>query len=282
VLHGLLGADVVGFQTGGAARNFARLCREYARAEGAEGVLEYGGRRVIARAFPISIEFEWFDERSRSEETARRVLELRSRLGEKRRMLLAIDRLDYTKGILVRLRAFEELLKQGHASVDDCVFVQIATPNRESVADYAQLRDEVERTVGRINGQFSEPGRVAVHYFRRNLTREELVAYYAAADIMLVTPLRDGMNLVAKEYAACRSDGGGVLVLSEFAGAARELTRALLVNPRDTHQYVQTLREALRMKPHEARARMAVLRNRVKRHDVHEWCADFLAALRGG
>lgn len=281
ILIGLLGADVVGFQTHTAAQNFARLCRDYTPAEGTGLELRVGRRNVVCRSFPISIDYSWFDVRAKNVETIRKTKELRSRIGDDRKILLSIDRLDYTKGVLRRLQAFEEYLERGLGSVNDCVFVQIATPSRETVADYASLREEVEKAVGRINGKFSTPGRVAVQYFRRNLTREELIAYYSAADVMLVTPLRDGMNLVAKEYVACRSDNSGVLVLSEFAGAARELTRALIVNPRDQDHFVESIHMALRMPKEEARMRMSMLRSRVKRHDVYEWSSEFLEALRG-
>jgi trehalose 6-phosphate synthase len=141
------------------------------------------------------------------------------------------------------------------------------------------MRDIVERAVGRINGEFSEPGRVAVHYFRRSLDRDDLIAYYRAADIMLVTPLRDGMNLVAKEYVATRTDNSGVLVLSEFAGAARELRRALLVNPRDIDGMAAAFHAALTLPRDEARQRMAILRTVVRRHDVFQWAQEFVEAL---
>ncbi len=281
ILRGMLGADVVGFQTHSAAMNFSRLTRAYAGAEGSGYDLRYEGRMISARPFPISIDFGWFDIRAKSPENRARVGDLREKLGAGRSVLLAIDRLDYTKGILQRLAAFEELLERGRASVETCVLVQIATPSRDDVADYAALRDEVERTVGRLNGRFSQPGRVAVHYFRRNLTREELVAYYAAADVMVVTPLRDGMNLVAKEYVACRGDNSGVLVLSQFAGAARELTRALIVNPRDMTQFVDALHTAITMPKDIAQLRMSMLRSRVKRHDVYAWSGEFMRVLAG-
>jgi trehalose 6-phosphate synthase len=157
--------------------------------------------------------------------------------------------------------------------------MQVAVPSRESVADYAGIRTDIERLVGRINGEYSEPGRVAVHYFRRNLTREDLVAYYAAADVMVVTPLRDGMNLVAKEYVAARQDNSGVLVLSEFAGAARELRQALLVNPRDIDGMVETLKRGLTLPRKDARMRMSILRMIVRRHDVYDWANSFFEAL---
>jgi trehalose 6-phosphate synthase len=161
------------------------------------------------------------------------------------------------------------------------VVVQIAVPSREAVPGYDETRQEVERTVGRINGEYSQPGKVAVHYFRRSLLRDELIAYYLAADVMLVTPLRDGMNLVAKEYVACRNDNTGVLVLSEFAGAARELRRALLVNPRDLETLKKTIVEAVRMGREDQRMRMAILRSNVRRHDVHDWSREFLEAISG-
>jgi trehalose 6-phosphate synthase len=154
-------------------------------------------------------------------------------------------------------------------------------PSRERVPDYAAMRGRVEQMVGRINGEYSEPGRVAVHYFRRSLSRDELIAYYRAADVMLVTPLRDGMNLVAKEYVATRVNGSGVLVLSEFAGAARELRRALLVNPRDLDSLATTLETALDLPAEEARHRMNILRTVVRRHDVFEWAGMFVGAMKG-
>jgi len=280
ILEGLLGADVVGFQTGPAARNFSRSARQHTDADGTDSELEYEGRRVRVAAFPISIDFDWFESQAALPETAARAAEIRAGIGPERKVLLAVDRLDYTKGIRERLEAFEELLEDGAISAENCVLIQLGVPTRDAVPDYAELRTSVERVVGRINGTFSSPGRVAVHFFRRNLPREELVAYYAAADVMLVTPLRDGMNLVAKEYVATRSDLSGVLVLSEFAGAARELRRALIVNPRDLDQMKSTIARSLRLRPADARQRMAIMRTVVRRHDVHEWAGSFLSELR--
>ncbi len=279
VLAGLLGADVVGFQTHAAAQNFARAAREFAGAEGSGTELGFDGRAVRVGSFPISIDFNWFDRSASAPAVVDKAHEIRRRIGASRKILLSIDRLDYTKGIDMRLRAFETLLARASASVSDCVFIQIAAPSRESVREYAQIRTRVEQIVGRINGEYSVPGRVAVHYFRRGFTREELLAYYRAADVMVVTPLRDGMNLVAKEYVATRSDLGGVLVLSEFAGAARELRRALLVNPRDIEGMAIAMEHAVCLPRAEARHRMAILRTVVRRHDVFEWAAAFLREL---
>lgn len=279
LLEGLLGADVVGFQTHQAAQNFSRLARRYTDADGTDALLRFQGRKVIVREFPISIDFDWFDRRARDPRVRREAAAIRSRIGPRRRIMLAVDRLDYTKGIDARLSAFEMLLERGHASVKNCVLIQVAAPSRESVREYEEMRELADKMVGRINGEYSQPGRVAVHYFRRTFTREQLVAYYLAADVMLVTPLRDGMNLVAKEYVAARHDMGGVLVLSEFAGAAREMRQALIVNPRDVEGVADAMRDALTIDPGDARLRMGFLRSRVRRHDVHQWAMDFLEEL---
>lgn len=279
ILQGLLGADVVGFQTQAGASNFSRLARRFTQAEGTDAQLTVGRREVKVGAFPISIDSQWYFDAAASPETQARAGELRHRVGKKRKILLAVDRIDYTKGIDLRLRAFEELLRRGRVDVNECVLIQIAVPGRDTATLYGDLRTRVEQLVGRINGSHSAPGRVAVHYFRRSLSRDELLAYYRAADVMLVTPYRDGMNLVAKEYVASRHDGTGVLVLSEFAGAARELRQAILVNPRDLDQMVTAMEAAIRMPVREQRFRMAALRARVRRHDVHEWAGAFLEAL---
>ncbi|MCC6675548.1 MAG: trehalose-6-phosphate synthase [Phycisphaerales bacterium] len=280
ILQGLLGADLVGFQTYAAVRNFSRLARDFTTAEGTDTALEYEGRTVAVNAFPISIDFKSFEDVARSRESSEAGALIRQRVGVGRKILLCVDRLDYTKGIDARLQAYELLLNSGRVSVDDAVLVQIAVPSRERVFEYADLRQEIDRMVGRINGDHSVPGRVAVHYFRRNFSREELIAYYRAADIMVVTPLRDGMNLVAKEYIASRVDSTGVLILSEFAGAARELRRAVLVNPRDVEGLAEAMVTAIRTPVKEARHNMNILRMQVRRHDVFEWADQFLRALQ--
>lgn len=279
LLNGILGADVIGFQTPAGPQNFVRLAKRYTDADGSGDELRYAGRRISVADYPISIDFDWFDERSQRPDVIAEAQQIRRRIGANRKILLAVDRLDYTKGIDTRLDAFELLLQRGETSADKCVLVQIAAPSREPVREYAEMRTQIDRAVGSINGEFSRPGRVAVHYFRRTIPREELVAYYLAADAMLVTPLRDGMNLVAKEYVATRSDLGGVLVLSEFAGAAREMRQALLVNPRDIEGMAHAMRTAMRFDRSDARLRMGFLRSRVRRHDVHHWADSFLKEL---
>jgi trehalose 6-phosphate synthase len=279
LLRGMMGADVVGFQTRVGAANFAQVCRRFAGAEGAGEALELEGRRVRVGCFPISIDFETFNAMAMTEAVAQRREALRDQVGRPRRLLLGADRLDYTKGIDIRLQAFRELLAGGRVKPADCVLVQVAIPSREHVDEYRELRSKVERMVGAINGEFGEIGRMPVQYLHRSVDPIELSALYTAADVMLVTPLRDGMNLVSKEYVASRVDESGVLILSEFTGAAKELESALLVNPHDIDGLVRSMERAIEMPASEQAVRMAAMRERVRRWTVHAWASEFFAAL---
>jgi len=243
------------------------------------GEVELGSRTVRVGAFPISIDSSALDHAARNRDVRRRAREIRAELGNPRKILLGVDRLDYTKGIDVRLRAFSELLAEGRAKRDDTVLVQLATPSRERVESYQILRNDIERQVGHINGEYAEVGHPVVHYLHRPVPRDELIAFFVASDVMLVTPLRDGMNLVAKEYVACRSDLGGALVLSEFTGAAAELRQAYLVNPHDLEGVKDVIEAALNQPVEEGRRRMRSLRRQVLAHDVDRWARSFLDAL---
>ena len=278
LLEGLLGADLCAFQTSGGAINFSRVARRYTDAEGTDHELTLGEHTVRCIATPISVDADAFEGLANSAAVKRRAAEIRRQLGG-RKIILAVDRLDYTKGIAHRLRAIEGLLRSRRLSAEKVVHLQIGVPSREEAHGYEGVRREVEEIVGRINGTFAEPGRPAVQFFRRSLPREELTAYYVAADVMVVTPLRDGMNLVAKEYVASRVDHSGVLVLSEFAGAAREMRMALQLNPRDTETFEATILKALHLPARDVRMRMAVLRTQVRRHTVFDWAEHFLEAL---
>jgi len=196
--------------------------------------------------------------------------------------MLGVDRLDYTKGIGHRIKAFGELLADGRLSVEDVTLVQVASPSREQVGSYMALRDEIELAVGRLNGDYSTISHTAISYHHHGYPREEMVAMFLAADVMLVTALRDGMNLVAKEYVAVRYDGDGVLVLSEFAGAADELKQAILINPHDIEGTKDAIVRAIEMPRRDRTRRMRALRRRVFDHDVAAWSASFLSALSGG
>jgi trehalose 6-phosphate synthase len=279
IVEGLLGADLVGFQLPAAAANFVQLSRRLHELPARRGVIEYDGRTVAARAFPISIDARSFDELASSPEVLRRAAEIREELGNPEKILLGVDRLDYTKGISVRLEAFEELLEDGALEAPHTVLVQVATPSRERVEHYVHMRETIEQQVGHINGVFGSIAGPAVHYFNQSMPREELAALYRVADVMLVTPYRDGMNLVAKEYVAARGDLGGVLVLSEFAGAAAELRQALLVNPHDIAGVKNQLIRALRMDPAEGARRMRAMRRHVFRNDLDHWASSFFEAL---
>ncbi|MEJ7794310.1 MAG: trehalose-6-phosphate synthase [Nocardioides sp.] len=280
ILEGLLGADLVGFQMAGGAANFVRLVRQrVGHKTHRDFVYLPDGRTVRASAFPISIDAEGFETLARQESVAARSTEIRAALGNPAKVFLGIDRLDYTKGIVARLRAFSELIEDGEVNVEDAVFVQVATPSRERVEQYRILRDEIDRLVGHVNGDLGRIGRPAIHYLHSSYPREEMAALYRTADIMVVTPFRDGMNLVAKEYVACRYDDGGALVLSEFAGAANELRQAWLVNPYDINGTKAALLDACRADAKDTTRRMKAMRRTVLRHDVAAWATSFIEAL---
>jgi trehalose 6-phosphate synthase len=280
ILEGLLGADLVGFQLSGGAANFVRLVRHRVGHKTHRDLVYLpDGRTVRAAAFPISIDASGFEELARSEAVGQRAKEIREALGSPRKLFLGVDRLDYTKGIYARLRAFSELIEDGHFDVDEAVFVQVATPSRERVEQYRILRDEIDRLVGRINGDLGKIGRPAISYMHSSYPREEMAALYRAADIMVVTPYRDGMNLVAKEYVACRFEDDGALVLSEFAGASDELRQAWLVNPYDINGMKAALLEAYRASDRELTRRMRAMRKTILQHDVAAWAKDFLEGL---
>ncbi|MGI9157343.1 MAG: alpha,alpha-trehalose-phosphate synthase (UDP-forming) [Marmoricola sp.] len=282
VLEGLLGADLIGFQMPGGAQNFVRLVRQrVGHKTHRDRVLLPDGRVVTAKAFPISIDTESFEEMARSESVRERGAEIRSELGDPHKIFLGIDRLDYTKGIHARLQAYSELLAEGHFTVEEAVFIQVATPSRERVGQYRVLRDDIDRLVGRINGDFGRLGRPAISYLHSAYPQEEMAALYCTADIMVVTPLRDGMNLVAKEYVACRYDNDGALVLSEFAGAAAELRQAYLVNPYDINGMKTTMLEAYHASDADRGRRMRAMRRTVSEHDVSRWASSFLDELGG-
>jgi trehalose 6-phosphate synthase len=281
LLEGLLGTDLFACHTETGAHNFAQLAIRYAGAQWVDtsNELRYDNRLVRYGALPISIDVKRFEEIARSRAAQEKAAAIRRELGEHRKLLLGVDRLDYTKGIDIRLNAYQQLLEKGALSPDNCVLVQTCVPTRSDVLEYVKMREKVEQIVGAINGRFGKIGQVAVHYLHQTFELEDLVPLYLAADVMLVTPLRDGMNLISKEYVASRVDGGGVLVLSEFAGAAHELVDALLINPYDLEALAKTILRAVEMNPDEARRRMAELRRVVAGHDVYRWADEFLSVL---
>ncbi len=284
ITEGLLGADVVGFQTHGGAANFRRLATLVTDAEADGNALrcpdgEGGGRTIRVETFGIGVDTATLEQMATDPEMIDRAREVRESLGNPERILLGVDRLDYTKGLARRLRAFRELLEEDRLIVGRHVFIQVAEPTRENVSDYADFRDRIDRMVGEINGHYGEVGAVPMQYLHRHHTLDELVALYLAADVMLVTAVRDGMNLVCKEYVATRVDNTGALVLSEFAGASETMGDALMVNPYDIDGLKLAIERAVNMPVDEQHRRMSLLRESVIASDVHRWADDWLDAL---
>ncbi|PRY30150.1 alpha,alpha-trehalose-phosphate synthase (UDP-forming) [Pseudosporangium ferrugineum] len=282
LLRGMLGADLVGFQRPQAAHNVAQLAVKLLGAQvTANDQITLDGRTVRTGAFPVSIDVAEMQALAARPDVRDHAQQLRADLGRPRRVLLSVDRLDYTKGIEHRLTAYSELLRDGRVKVRDTVMVQVAVPSRERVDSYRVLRDRIEGEVGRINGEYGRVGETAIHYLNQPFDRADLAALYQTADVMVVTPLRDGMNLVAKEYVAARADASGALVLSEFAGAAAEFEDAFLVNPHDVDGLKDTLLLAMEADPANLARRMAAMRDHLTRHDIVAWARAYLTALDG-
>jgi trehalose 6-phosphate synthase len=287
LVEGLLGADFLGFQRAADAENFLRACRLLLGMSTKGDTVTFTppgdvpstGRTVRTGAIPISVDFRGLDELAATPEVNARAAEIRASLGDPKTLMLGVDRLDYTKGIRHRLKAYEELLHDKEIAPPDVTLMQVALPSRERVKAYRLLREEVEGTVGRINGEYSAFCSPAVHYLHHFYPRAEMAAMFLAADVLLVTPLRDGMNLIAKEFVACRRDLGGALVLSEFTGAWHELHQAFICNPHDIEGVKQTIMRAISAPEDERRGRMRAMRKRVADHDVQRWAFDYLEAL---
>ncbi len=280
ILAGLLGADLIGFQVTQAASNFSRMARRQSAATGTDSLLDYNGRTIRVGAFPISVDCEQIITLANDPTIRARAKEFRKDLGDPELVLLGVDRLDYTKGIQQRIKAVSEMFQDGSLAAGKHVMVQVAVPSRETDAHYERERHNLEQVVSEMNGEYGQVGSPVIHYLHQNLPFAELVALYLAADIMLVTPFRDGMNLVAKEYVMCRTDLTGRLVLSEFAGAAAELRGAFMVNPHDLEGVKEAIRLAVNAGPKEAKDRMTRMRRKTYRRDVYDWANSFLLALQ--
>jgi trehalose 6-phosphate synthase/phosphatase len=276
ILEGLLGADLVGFHAPAYLRHFASSALRLLAAGVEVDRIRWGHREVRLGVFPMGVDAAQYAESAGTPEVKALVEEHRA---DGAQLAVGVDRLDYSKGIPRRLLAFEALLLQHPELHGKLRLVQVAVPSRERVEAYREYREEVDALVGRIHGEFATPNWSPIHYLYRGLSPHEVVALYRAADVLLVTPLRDGMNLVAKEFVASRTDGDGVLVLSEFAGAASELSEAVRVNPYDIEATAGAIHRALTMPEDERRTRMAVLRHRVEHYDVHRWAEIFVSRL---
>ncbi len=280
LLDGLLGADVLGFHIKEYVDNFLQCVERYTPYQVSKGEVQFRGRSVRVIAAPIGIPVQELQTLSIDPDVEAEAFRIRDTVGN-RKIILGVDRLDYTKGIPERLLAFEGLLRKERNAQKKYVLIQVMVPSRTDVQAYADLKEEVDRMVGDINGRYSDSGRIPIHYLYRNLSQRALFAHYRAADVALITPLRDGMNLVAHEYVASRSNDDGVLVLSEFAGAAEHLKQALLVNAYDVNAVTAAIGEAVNMPLEEQTKRMKALRSEVRKLDVHKWADQYVRDLEG-
>ncbi|ABO08784.1 bifunctional alpha,alpha-trehalose-phosphate synthase (UDP-forming)/trehalose-phosphatase [Pyrobaculum calidifontis] len=278
ILDGVLGADLVGFHVHEYVNNFLRSVAKFLGYKAEAGAVYAGRRKVKVGAFPISIDFDFFYNSSLREDVAAMIKEFRQRL-RGLKIVFSIDRLDYTKGNLNRLRAWERFLKENPEWRGKATFIMVVTPSRTGVPQYEAMKREIEREVGRINGELGEVDWTPVVYIYRFIPTPTLLALYNVADVALITPLRDGMNLVAKEYVASRRNCTGVLILSETAGAAHELLQALIVNPNDEGGVAAAIKRALTMSEEEQCRRIEAMQERIRQHDVVRWAVDFIHAL---
>lgn len=274
ILQGLLGADIIGFHTYDYMRHFLTSVTRILGCETHIGEIHYHGREVKVVVQPLGVDVEMIQNQSETAHDKKEISHLAEEIGN-RTVLLGIDRLDYTKGIPERLMAFRQFLQQYPQYIGKVTLIQISVPSRTDLQIYNDLRATVERWVGQINGEFGSPGYTPVQYLYRSFTRDEIIAFYKLATIALITPLRDGLNLVSKEYVAARDDEDGVLILSEMAGAAAEMGEALIVNPYDTSSFAQAIHTALTMPIAERRHRMQNLRQRIIRSDNIAWFHAF-------
>ena len=287
ILSSLLEFDLVGFQTSQDMHNFVRclecLCSNtQVHTEQNMVWLACGDKEVKAGTFPISIDYDEFADLAASKEVSRRTAKLHT-LHPDQQIILGVDRLDYTKGIPQRLEAIRQALFRFPDLKGKIALLQVLVPSREEVPEYQALKEHIERLVGEINGQFTEPGWIPIHYLYRSLSRQELISFYLASEMALITPLWDGMNLVAKEYCVCNYREDGVLILSEFAGAASQLhSEAILVNPYDVNGVAEAIRRGFYMHPSERQSRMRRLRRTIQTYDIHFWLDSFLRAAFDG
>jgi trehalose 6-phosphate synthase/phosphatase len=279
ILEGMLGADLIGFHTNSYQRHFVKAARHIFEVETESKRLIYNGRVIRVGAFPMGIDAARWGRLATEQGVLFEVEKIKSRSAGCK-LLVGVDRLDYTKGLGRRMMAFERLLEIEPSLRNKVRLVQVVAPSRTKVASYDRLRRELDEMVGRINGAYGTVGSVPIHYLYRSISDQPLAALYRAADVMLVTPLRDGMNLVAKEFVASRPDEDGVLILSEFAGAASELVEAILVNPYDIDRVALSIKTALAMPRDQRQKRMRALRARVESNDCYGWADTFLETLR--
>ncbi len=278
ILRGMLGADLIGFHTYDYVRHFLSATRRILDLEHSLGRIKMDGRVADVDSFPMGIDFEKFAKAIHEPDTIAELVSVRKNFG-KEKLILSVDRLDYSKGILQRLHAFDAFLERHPEYQGQVSLITVLVPSRNNVDQYQLLKEQIDEAVGRINGKYSSPEWTAIHYFYRALPFSTLTSLYYSADIALITPFRDGMNLIAKEYVATKRDGKGVLILSEMAGAAKELTEALFINPNDIEGIADALHAALNMPVEEQQRRLSEMQSRLKRYDVTRWANLFIKRM---
>ncbi len=285
ILKGLLGADLIGFHTYDYQRHFLSSVSRILRHEVSFNEITLKDRMVTVNSFPMGIDYKKFAEAAEKHDTAKNQSELQRRLDTHidstpdAKMILSIDRLDYSKGIANRIRAYEYFLEKYPQFKEKVRLVMLAVPSRSNVPQYQLLKKEVDELVGRINGKFATVSWTPIWYFYRSMPFENLIDLYTTCEVALLTPIRDGMNLVAKEYVATRSHGTGVLILSEMAGAAQEMSEAVIINPNNFEEIADALKLAIEMPEDEQIKRNKFLQKRLKRYNVEKWAEDFMNAL---
>jgi trehalose 6-phosphate synthase/phosphatase len=278
MLEGLLGAELIGFHTYDYVQHFLDSVHSLLGYESVMGQLTAADRITKADVFPLGIDYQHYYSAARSSAVRSQVGQFREKLGN-RKIVLSIDRLDYTKGIPQRLEAFDLFLEKHPEHREKLVLVMVVVPSRTEVAQYARLKKQVDELVGEINGKYGSIGWTPIWYLYRSLPFDSLVALYNLADIALITPLRDGMNLIAKEYIASKTDGRGVLIISETAGVARELGEAIVINVNNPEEIVRALEEALAMPKREQKERNRIMQKRLQRYHVGRWADEFIDRL---
>ena len=278
ILMGMLGSDLIGFHTYDDMRHFLSSVSRIAAIPNSKGVVMVESRNVEVDSFPMGIDYDKYHNVASSPETIKREVDYRTSLG-KHKLILTIDRLDYSKGIPQRLYALDEFFEKYPEFIGIVSQIMIVVPSRDNVGEYKRLKEEIDLLVGRINGKYGTIHWTPIHYFYRSFSLHSLSAFYRMADVALVTPMRDGMNLVCKEYIASKLDQKGVLILSEMAGASKELSDAILINPNDIEQMVEAIHEALVMPPEDQIAHIKVMQESLKRYNIHHWVKIFFERL---
>ena len=278
LLNGMLGADFLGFHTYDDMRHFLSSVNRLAGLGNSNGQINVDNRKVMVDALPMGIDYDKYAQAAAAPETLAREVRYRTSVGEQR-LILSIDRLDYSKGIPQRLKAFELFLEENEEYTGKVSLLMVVVPSRDSVGKYKELKEEVDLLVGRINGKHARLNWTPIHYFYRSFPLHALSAFYRMADVALVTPMRDGMNLVCKEFIASKLDKKGVLILSEMAGASKELSDAILINPNDMHQLVSALKRALTMPVKKQIAAMTTMQRSLQRYNIHHWVNLFMERL---